>query len=101
MDCSLSRSSVHGILQPRILEWVAISFSGDLPDPGIEPRSPTLHADSLPAEPQGKVYKSISLKTCQLLFPLIRADELKVSSRFWMRLKGLISHNPSPSRPVM
>ena len=27
MDCSLSRSSVHGILQARILEWVAISFS--------------------------------------------------------------------------
>ena len=26
----------------------------DLPNPGIEPRSPTLQADSLPAEPQGK-----------------------------------------------
>jgi len=31
-----------GILQARILEWVAISFSRDLPDPGIEPRSPAL-----------------------------------------------------------
>ena len=29
-------------------------FSGDLPNPGIEPRSPALQADSLPAEPQGK-----------------------------------------------
>ena len=28
MDCSLSSSSVHGIFQARILEWVAISFSG-------------------------------------------------------------------------
>ena len=27
MDCSLSGSSVHGILQVRILEWVAILFS--------------------------------------------------------------------------
>ena len=27
MDCSLPDSSVHGILQARILEWVAISFS--------------------------------------------------------------------------
>ena len=27
MDCSLLVSSVHGILQARILEWVAISFS--------------------------------------------------------------------------
>ena len=38
--------SVHGILQARTLEWVAISFSGDLPDLGIEPRSPALQADS-------------------------------------------------------
>ena len=45
---------VHGILQARILEWVAFPFSRNLPNPGIEPRSPTLQADSLPAEPQGK-----------------------------------------------
>ena len=37
MDCSLPRFSVHGIFQPRVLEWVAISFLGDLPSPGIEP----------------------------------------------------------------
>ena len=41
---------VHGILQARILEWVAVPFSRDHPNPGIEPRSPTLHGDSLPAE---------------------------------------------------
>ena len=35
-----------GILQARILEWVAISSSEGLPDPGIEPRSPALQADS-------------------------------------------------------
>ena len=29
-------------------------FPGDLPDPGMEPRSPALQVDSLPAEPQGK-----------------------------------------------
>ena len=45
---------VHAILQARILEWVALPFSGDLPNPGIKPRSPVLQADSLPAEPQGK-----------------------------------------------
>ena len=39
---------VHGTLQARILECVAF------PKPGIEPRSPALQADSLPAEPQGK-----------------------------------------------
>ena len=46
--------TVHGILQARIPEWVAFPFSRDLPNPGIEPRSPALQADSLPAEPQGK-----------------------------------------------
>ena len=45
MDCSLPGSSVHGILQARILEWVAIPFSRDLPNPGIEPGYPALKAD--------------------------------------------------------
>ena len=34
MDCSLPDFSVRGIFQARILEWVAISCSGDLTDPG-------------------------------------------------------------------
>ena len=55
IDCSPPSSSVHGILQARILEWVAPP-PGDLPNPGIEPRSPTLQADSLPAELPGKPY---------------------------------------------
>ena len=42
-----------GILQVRILEWVAISFSRELPDLGIEPNSPALQADSLPTDLQG------------------------------------------------
>ena len=40
--CSLTGSSVHGILQTRILEWVAISSPGDLPNLGIELESPAL-----------------------------------------------------------
>ena len=39
MDCSLSGSAVHGIFQARILEWLPCPPSGDLPDPGIKPRS--------------------------------------------------------------
>ena len=94
MDCSPLTSSVHGILQARIQEWVAmpssrrssqpqdrtqifhipgrfftiwatrefqeywsgypISFPGDLPHPEMEPGSPALQADSLPAELPGK-----------------------------------------------
>ena len=52
MDYSLLSYFVHGILQARILEGVAISFS-NLPNTGIEPRSPALQADSLPPEPPG------------------------------------------------
>ena len=36
-DWSPPGSSVHGTLQARMLEWVAMPFPGDLPDPGIEP----------------------------------------------------------------
>ena len=42
--------TVHGILQARILEWVAFPFSRG----SSQPRSPTLQVDSLLAEPQGK-----------------------------------------------
>ena len=36
--------------------WSGVSFPspGDLPDPGIEPRSPALRVDALPSEPPGK-----------------------------------------------
>ena len=52
---SLSQDyTAHGILQARILEWVAFLSLLDIPNPGIKPRSPTLQADSLPAEPRGK-----------------------------------------------
>ena len=52
MGCSPPDSSVHRILQARILEWVTITFSrGLIPDPGIEFRSPSLKANSLPSKP--------------------------------------------------
>ena len=41
IDCGPLGSSVHGILQARTLDWVAMS-SRDLPTPGTEPRSPAL-----------------------------------------------------------
>ena len=64
--CVLNCSIVPGSLQPHGLVSLSMGFSrqeywsglpclpaGDLPNPGIEPRSPTLQADSLPSEPQG------------------------------------------------
>ena len=59
-DYSPPAFSVHRILQARILEWVAISFSRGSSDPGIKLRSPALQADSLPSEPPGKPKKLYS-----------------------------------------
>ena len=44
MDCSLPNSSVHGILQARILEWLPFPSPGYLPNPGIAPLSPACPA---------------------------------------------------------
>ena len=61
MDRSSTGSSVHGILQAGILEWVAIPSPGDLSDPWIKPGSPALQADSLPSEPSGKPQIVVSI----------------------------------------
>ena len=56
MECRHPQgSSVQGIFQTRALEWVPFPSSGDLPNPGIEPRSPALQVDSLPSEPPVKL----------------------------------------------
>ena len=47
MDSIPPGSSVHGILQARIVEWFAMPSCGDLLNPGIKPVSPALQADSL------------------------------------------------------
>ena len=54
MDCSPPGCSVHGILQARILEWVAFPSPRDCYNPGIEPRSLALQADFLLSEPAEK-----------------------------------------------
>ena len=63
-------SSVHGILQARVLEWVAIPSPGDLPDPGIEPRSSALQEDGLPSEPPGKPQNMYYMYVCMHAKPL-------------------------------
>ena len=51
--CDSMHYTVHGILQARILEWVAVSFSRGSSQPRNGTGSPTLQEDSLPAEPSG------------------------------------------------
>ena len=54
MDCRLPGSSVHRILQARILEWVVMPSSRGSSQSRIEPRSRALQVDSLLSEPAGK-----------------------------------------------
>ena len=72
MDCSPPGSSVPGILQARILEWVVIPSPGNHQDPGIKPGSLALQVDSLPSEPSGKP------KTAKLL--------MKTNLNIWAEL---------------
>ena len=71
-----------------MLEWVAILSPEDLPNPGIKPRSPTLHVDSLPAEPPGKpkntgvgslsLLQQIPYPGIELGSPALQADSLPI-----------------------
>ena len=69
--CDPMDYTVHGILQARILEWVAFPSPGDPPNPGIKPKYPTLQANSLQTEPQGKPKNTGvgSLSLLQRIFP--------------------------------
>ena len=69
MDCSLPGSSIHGIFQARVLEWVTTFFCRGYSDPGIEdPGSPALQEDALPSEPLGKPHLGKSFKPQLNLF---------------------------------
>ena len=57
---SLLDFSVHGILQARILEWIAISLRA-VPNSGIQPGSPAFQTGSLPSEPRGKPIVTVYL----------------------------------------
>ena len=62
MDYRSPGSTVLGIFQSQILEWVAISSSpGDLPDPGIEPTSPALTGRFFTTEPPGKPHVAVGV----------------------------------------
>ena len=60
MDYSPPGSSLHGILQARVLEWVAVPSAGDLPGPGFEPMSLT------PPALAGGFFTTATAKSLQL-----------------------------------
>ena len=82
MDCSPPGSSIQGILQARILEWVAVPFSRDFPDPGIKPaslKSPALAGRFFTTSTTGKPTSGVGSTNSKRLY-----------SRFNNRGRGLL-----------
>ena len=73
MDCNWPGSSLHELLQARILEWVAVPSLGGLPDPGIEPRS---HCVSFTG--RGALYHWCHLQSPQSRPPRENADYIQI-----------------------
>ena len=87
MNCSLLGSSVHGILQVRIVEWVAISSSRG----SSQPKSPALQADSLPAEPwvmpNIRIEALFKLQSIYMLSKIVFSWFKVLQHFFWKTLK--------------
>ena len=105
VDCSPPSSSVHGILQARILEWLPFLFPGNLPDSVAELGSTPWQADSLPSEPHGspifnttpRVFnnKSLSCSNPTSYIPLrVKATVLAMGP------KNTICHSPALSPTI-
>ena len=84
--------TIHGILQARILEWVAFLFSRV----SSQPRSPVLQADSLPAEPQGKP-KNTGVSSLSLLQQIFPIQELKWGLLHCRQILYQLSYQESPN----
>ena len=85
---------VHGILQARILECVAFPFSRDHHNPGLEPRSPGLQVDALPAEPQGKT-QNTKVGSLSLLQGIFLTQELNQGLLHCRRILYQLSYEGS------
>ena len=88
MDRSLPGSSVHGILQARMLEWGAISFSRGSSDPGIKPMSPTLASRFFTTEPPGKASASKAMSRRMLI-----SLKTNFSSTWWGEVSFYVVQN--------
>ena len=74
VNCNLPGSTIGGIFQARVLQWIGISFSRGSSPQGTEPGSPAfLQADALPSEPSGKptTMQNITAKKVHVLIKKI------------------------------
>ena len=83
--------TVHGILQDRILEWVAFPFSKGSSQPRDRTRSPALQVHSLPTEPQGKPKNTGvgSLSLLQQIFPTQESNQGLLHCKWISQLRYL------------
>ena len=93
MDCSPPGSSVHGIFQARIQEWVSMPFSGNLPDPEIELTSlasPALAGGFFttkpPGKPQYRIYIPILISSISVSSMSIYASYVSISVSVYLYL---------------
>ena len=98
--CDPMDYTVRGILQARILEWVAFPFSRRSSQPRDRTQSPTLQVDFLPAEPQGKPRNTGvgSLFLRQQIFP---TQEMNWGLLHCRQILYQLSHKGSPSFTVV
>ena len=94
--CDPMGYTAHGILRARILEWVAFLFSRDLPNPGIEPRSPAWQVASSPAEPPGKP-KNTGVGSLSLLQRIFPTQALNWSLLHCRQILYQLSYQGSPT----
>ena len=93
--CDPMDYTVHGILQARILEWVALPCSRGSSHPGIEPRSPALQTGSLPAELPGKP-KNAGVGSLSLLQRIFLTQELNQGLLHCRQILYQLSYQGSP-----
>ena len=91
--------TVHGVLQARILEWITVPSPGDLPNPGMEPRCPTLQGNSLPAEPQG-MPNNTSMGSLSLLQQVFPSQELNQGLLHCRLILYQLSYQGSPDNVI-
>ena len=103
MDCNLPGSSVHGIFQARILEWVAILFSRRSSRPGIKPENPALAGGFFTTKPPEKplmwLLLLLSCFSCVRLFTTPQTAAYQAPPSMGFSRQEYWSGVPLPSLP--
>ena len=95
MDYSLPGSSVLGFPRQEYGSGLSLPSPGDLPDPGIKSRSPTLQVDSLLSEPPGKP-KNTGVGSLSLLQGIFQTQELNQGLLHCKQILNQLSYQGSP-----